>query len=68
LLPVGDLPYRLGNLRKTLRFSASVASVEEILELLKEKALEISINFYLMNSNCKSREDRYRIEPYITTY
>src|SRR5262249_7271363 len=36
---------------------------DEILPLFESKAREIPVTFYVMDPNCESRRDRYRLEP-----
>ncbi len=36
---------------------------EKVRGLIERKACEIPINIFMMDPNCKSREDRYRLEP-----
>lgn len=36
---------------------------DEILPLFEARAIEIPVTFYVMDPNCYSRKDRYRLEP-----
>jgi hypothetical protein len=41
----------------------NIYTSDEILPLFESKAREIPVTFYVMDPNCASRRDRYRIEP-----
>ncbi len=43
--------------------TGSFYATDEMLSMIESKAHEISVTFYVMNPDCDSRRDRYRLEP-----
>ncbi|WP_328825842.1 hypothetical protein OHT77_00400 [Streptomyces sp. NBC_00252] len=61
-----DLVTRIRNARSRINFfglTRNFYARDEILPVFEEKGRTIPVNFYVMDPNCASRKDRYRLEP-----
>ncbi len=63
---IHDLLSRVDGAREDVsvfNLSASFYATEEMLPLVESRAQEIPVTFYVMDPDCDSRRDRYRLEP-----
>lgn len=63
---LGDLVERVNNAREEITvfgLTRNFYAKDDMLPLFETKASEIPVTFYVMDPNCDSRRDRYRIEP-----
>ena len=61
-----DLLARVNNAREEITvygLTRNFYAKDDMLPLFEAKAVEIPVTFYVMDPYCKSRRDRYRIEP-----
>lgn len=61
-----DLVQRISAARERINLfglTRSFYASDTVLSVLKEKARTMDVNVYVMDPYCKSRKDRYRIEP-----
>ncbi|MGH3912544.1 MAG: hypothetical protein ACRDTC_03915 [Pseudonocardiaceae bacterium] len=61
-----DLVRRVTNARQEISvfgLSRNYCAEDEMLPLFEAKACEIPVTFYIMDPQCESRQDRYRLEP-----